>query len=52
MTMTKLTREQVDEIRRLRNTTELSYRELAERYGVTKSNVMMILTNRTWKDTT
>jgi DNA-binding transcriptional regulator YiaG len=46
--MIKLTQAEVDEIRRLRKHTEMSYRELAETYGITKGNVGHILNGRSW----
>ena len=44
----KLTIEEVQAIRRLAKHTEMSYRELGQTYGVTKSAVAHILAERNW----
>jgi hypothetical protein len=48
-TTAKLTREQVNEIRHIYMTEQLSLVKLAERYGVTKSAIYSIVHYRTWK---
>jgi len=45
----KLTKEQILEIRSLYDKKTWPHRRLAERYGVTQSNISMILKHVTWK---
>jgi DNA-binding MarR family transcriptional regulator len=45
--MAKLTEEQVRELRRLAKTHQIGW--LAEKYGITRSNVSMIVHHRSWK---
>src|SRR6266700_1191280 len=45
----KLTWEQVDEIRKFRETQSLSYTEIAERYGIHPSTIRYIVKYKIWK---
>jgi hypothetical protein len=45
----KLSKSQVEEIRRLLVETELSQKEIAKRYGISPMNVSLILSNKIWK---
>ena len=47
---TKLTAEIVKQIRKDRETTNLSYDKLAEKYGISKGTVADIIKFRTWKN--
>jgi len=47
--MTKLTWDQVHEIRRLRAEEGISHGQLAEQFGVTKGNISCLLTGKTWQ---
>lgn len=47
---TKLNAEIVKKIRKDRETTNLSYDKLAEKYGVSKGTIADIINKRTWKD--
>jgi hypothetical protein len=47
---TKLTPVEVAEIRRLRETSNLTYPQIGERFGVSRSAVAHIVARRTWKD--
>lgn len=46
----KLTQEEVNEIRNLYNTGEYSYEMLAAMFGLAKSTISLIIENKTWKD--
>lgn len=46
----KLTKEQVKEIKNLLKTTNLSYSDIGNQFGVSKSNIYHINTGRTFKD--
>ena len=45
---TKLTPEDVIEIRRLRSSTDLSYREIGEKFGVVRSTISEIINGNSW----
>jgi hypothetical protein len=45
----KLSKSQVQEIRKLLVTTDISQKEIAQRYGISSMNVSLILSNKTWK---
>ena len=47
---TKLNAEIVKKIRKDRETTNLSYDKLAEKYGVSKGTIADIINKRTWKN--
>lgn len=47
---TKLNAEIVKKIRKDRETTNLSYNKLAEKYGVSKGTISDIINKRTWKN--
>lgn len=47
--LAKVTEADVIEIRRLWNTSRIQQKELAERFGITQTNVSMIVTRQTWK---
>lgn len=44
----KLNHELANEIRRLRNEKTFSYKELAEKFGVSKKLIIMVVKNRIW----
>jgi hypothetical protein len=46
----KLSRDQVEEIRHLLFSTEISLREIGEKYGVTAQNISHILCKKSWKN--
>lgn len=47
---TRLTQEQVDQIRELYKMGNTSYQKLADKFGVSKGTIADIISNRTWKE--
>ena len=47
---TKLTVDMVKKIRKDKETLNLSYQKLADKYGISKSTIADIINYRTWKD--
>jgi DNA invertase Pin-like site-specific DNA recombinase len=47
---TKMTLELANEIRNIYQTEKISYQKLADKYGVSKSTIADIISNRTWKN--
>ena len=47
--MSKLTLEQVKEIRRIRETTNLTYQEIGEQFGVARMTICRAINKETWK---
>ena len=47
---TKLTQDKADQIREEREKFNLSYSQLAEKFGMSKNAIADIITNRTWKN--
>jgi len=47
---TKLTADIVKKIRKDKETLNLSYQKLADKYGISKSTIADIINYRTWKD--
>jgi DNA invertase Pin-like site-specific DNA recombinase len=45
-----MTQEKANEIRQIYQNEKISYQKLADKFGVSKSTVADIISNRTWKN--